>query len=125
MNDSFFTLDKISAYNKSFEFSNDIWGIVLQWEFFPRDTVGKQLVKSADSISANIAEGFGRYTKRDKLRFYRISLGSLKESGDWIRKSAARNLIGMEVQDKCLNKIQELRIEINHLIKFTFAKLKF
>ena len=125
MNDNFFTLDKISAYNKSFEFSNEIWGIVLKWEFFPRDTVGKQLVKSADSISANIAEGFGRYTKRDKLRFYRISLGSLEETGDWLRKSSARNLIEMEAQDKYLNKIQELRIEINHLIKFTFAKLKY
>ncbi|MCK4639103.1 MAG: four helix bundle protein, partial [Bacteroidales bacterium] len=27
--------------------------------------------EAADSISANIAEGFGRYHKKDKIKFYR------------------------------------------------------
>jgi four helix bundle protein len=41
------------------------------WPAFNRDTVGKQFVQALDSISANLAEGFGRYNKKDKINFYR------------------------------------------------------
>jgi four helix bundle protein len=63
MENSFLTLDKIYAYNRSFDLSNKIWDIVMHWNDFAKFTVGKQLVNSSDSISANIAEGFGRYHK--------------------------------------------------------------
>ncbi|WP_373867801.1 four helix bundle protein [Mucilaginibacter phyllosphaerae] len=32
--------------------------MVLEWNYFVKDTIGKQITRSADSISANIAEGF-------------------------------------------------------------------
>lgn len=77
MGKEFLALNKISAYQLSFAFSNEIWKEVINWDDFAKDTVGKQFVGAADSISANIAEGFGRYSKKDKVRFYRISMGSL------------------------------------------------
>ena len=51
------------------------------------DTIGKQLVRSADSIAANISEGFGRYHFKDSKRFYYISRGSLFETKTWLEKS--------------------------------------
>jgi four helix bundle protein len=122
---SYLTLDKISAYNKSFQFSNEVWEIVIKWDYFAKDTVGKQLVRSADSVSANIAEGFGRYGKTDKIRFYRIGLGSLEETEDWINKSSVRNLFPDEVTLKMIETISEIRKEIFHLIKYTNEKLRF
>ena len=62
----------ISAYNIAYELSNYVWNIVIKWNYFNRDTIGKQYVDALDSISANIAEGFGRYSKSDKIRFYRF-----------------------------------------------------
>jgi four helix bundle protein len=56
-----YTLENLEVYKISEEFSDEIWGIVGNWKMFERDTIGKQLVRSADSISANIAEGYGRY----------------------------------------------------------------
>lgn len=38
-----------------------VWDVVMEWNQFARDTVGKQLVRSVDSVGANIAEGAGRY----------------------------------------------------------------
>ncbi len=93
MEKNYLTIDKISSYQKSFDLSNEIWQIVIRWDYFAKDIVGKQFVRSADSISANIAEGFGRYSKKDKVKFYRISLASLEESCDWLRKSLVRGLI--------------------------------
>ena len=46
-----------------------------------------------DSVSANIAEGFGRYSKKEKIKFYRYSAGSLKECFDWNQKSKIRKLL--------------------------------
>jgi four helix bundle protein len=119
------TLDKISAYTKSFDFSNEVWNMVIKWDYFSKDTVGKQIGRATDSISANIAEGFGRYSKKDKIRFYRISLGSLEESVDWIRKSSMRELFTSSESEIMLQKISLLKIEIVHLIHYTNNKLKF
>ena len=38
-----------------------------------------QMRRASSSISANIAEGFGRQTYRDRIRFYYLSQGSLNE----------------------------------------------
>jgi four helix bundle protein len=125
MEKNYLTIQKIGAYNKSFDFSNEVWDTVMTWDFFVKDTFGKQFVKAADSISANIAEGFGRYSKKDKVRFYRISLGSLEETGDWIRKAYRRELITPEINTKFTDAINDIRVEIFHLIKFTNENLKF
>ena len=66
---------------------------MLQWDVFARDTVGKQLVKSADSIGANIAEGTGRGTFVDNRRFVRIARGSLNETQHWLRRAFKRKLL--------------------------------
>ncbi len=54
--------ENLRVYQISEELTDKIWLIVSSWNNFSRDTVGKQIVRSADSIGANIAEGTGRYT---------------------------------------------------------------
>jgi len=65
----------------------------LKWGFFEKKTIGSQFVNAMYSISANIAEGFGRYHKKDKIKFYRYAQGSIKECYDWNEKSKYRGLI--------------------------------
>lgn len=79
----YLSLNDIFSYKISFELSNYVWDIIAKWNYFAKDTVGKQFVRAIDSISANIAEGFGRYNKKDKVKFYRYSFGSIKECLDW------------------------------------------
>lgn len=125
MEKNYLTLENISSYQKSFDLSNEIWKVVIKWDYFAKDTVGKQFVKATDSISANIAEGFGRYSKKDKVKFYRISLASLEESCDWLRKSSVRELIAENEKVVFLERFTDIKKEIFHLIKFTNEKLKF
>ncbi|MFA5782022.1 MAG: four helix bundle protein [Bacteroidales bacterium] len=53
--------------------SNYVWNVVIKWDWFAKRHVGGQFVEAIDSISANIAEGFGRYHKKDKIKFYHYS----------------------------------------------------
>ena len=43
-----------------------------------------QLRRASSSITANIAEGFGRFHYADKIRFYLQARGSLKEVENFI-----------------------------------------
>ena len=120
----YLSLDKLNAYKIAYELSNYVWDVVNEWNNFPKWTVGKQFVEASDSISANIAEGFGRYHKKDKIRHYRYSAGSTKECLDWTNKSIQRGLLNETQSSFILKKLSALPKEINHLIKYTNDHLK-
>lgn len=73
-------LNDIDCYKRALRLSNYVWDIVKAWDYFTQRTVGIQFVTAIDSISANIAEGFGRYGKKDKCKFYYYSFGSVKKA---------------------------------------------
>ena len=117
-------LNDIDCYKRALVLSNYVWDIVVDWEWFPKRTVGTQFVTAIDSISANLAEGFGRYGKKDKVKFYYYSFGSVKEGFDWNEKSKIRKLLSNEQYKQILSELQTLPKEIHQLIKFTNDKLK-
>ena len=89
----------LRVYQMSEELSDQIWKIVVLWDSFSKDTVGKQLVRSADSMGANVAEGEGRGSYQDNRRFIKIARGSLQETQHWLRRAFKRNLLtGDEVE---------------------------
>lgn len=117
-------LNDIESYRTAFHLSNYVWKIVINWPNFARDTIGKQFVRSVDSISANIAEGFGRFGKKEKVQFYRYAKGSLIESLDWNEKSQIRQLLSIEQYTYIFTELQKLPKSINALIKYTNDKLE-
>jgi len=117
-------LNDIGCYKRAFHLSNYVWGIIITWEWFEKKTVGVQFVAAIDSISANIAEGFGRYGKKDKIKFYYYSFGSVKESLDWNEKAKIRELLTKEQYEHMVGELQTLPKEVHHLIKFTNEKLQ-
>lgn len=120
---NYLKLNDLNSYKISYNLSNYVWDIVLRWDYFSKDTVGKQWIRAIDSISANIAEGFGRYSKKDKINFYRYSFGSLKEFQDWTLKTKTRKLINQKQYDYIMKELEKLPREINSLIRFTNEKL--
>jgi len=71
--------ENLQIYQLAEKLSDEIWKTVASWDGFAKDTVGKQLVRSADSIGANIAEGSGRGTDQDNRRFLRIARFALRD----------------------------------------------
>jgi four helix bundle protein len=115
----YLALNDIVAYRLALHVSNKIWALAVSWSPFVRDTIGKQFVRAADSISANIAEGFGRYTKRDKINFYRYAQGSPKETMDWTLKCRMRQILNEEQYQRIQTELQQLPLALNSLIKYT------
>ena len=91
----------LRIYKLSEKLADEIWRIVVSWNLFARNTVGVQMVKAADSIGANIAEGSGRGSDPELRRFLRISRGSLYETQHWLRRAYRRGLLS-ESQIGCL-----------------------
>lgn len=120
----FLQLNDIDAYRIAFHLSNYVWKEVATWNYLAKDTVGKQFIRAIDSISANIAEGFGRYQKKDKIHFYRYSFGSLKESLDWNEKARVRCLLTNEQYNHIFQELNRLPKLINQLIQYTNQKLQ-
>ena len=74
------------------------------------------LVKSADSIGANIAEGTGRFSFQDNKRFSYIARGSLNETKHWLRRAFKRNLLTKEEIEKLKPIMNELSPKLNAYI---------
>lgn len=100
--------EKLEVYNLAEKLSDKIWSISVNWDNFNRDTLGKQVVRSADSVGANIAEGSGRYSIVDNRRFVYMARASLYETKHWLRRAYSRGLL------KC-DEIEELRRTIDEL----------
>ncbi len=119
----YLSLNDVEAYRLSFHLSNYVWEIVIKWNHFAQNTVGSQFVSAMDSISANIAESFGRHFKKDKIKFYQYGRGSVKECFDWNEKAKVRELITKEEYDHTFSELDKLPKAINSLIKYTREKL--
>jgi len=111
-------IEDLEIYNLADSFANKIWLIVLEWDYFSKDTVGKQIVRSADSISANIAEGFGRYHYKENKNFCYFSRGSLIETKGWLNKCKDRNLISEEKYQELIKELETIHHKLNIYIKY-------
>jgi four helix bundle protein len=87
------SFEDLVVYQLAERLGDEVWGIVGGWSYFARDTVGKQLVRAADSVGANIAEGCGRQSFNDNKRFVRIARGSLNETKHFLRRAYKRKLL--------------------------------
>lgn len=115
---SYNRIEELEVYTLAEEISDEIWNLVITWDFFAKDTVGKQICRAADSISANIAEGYGRFHFKENKNFCYYSRGSILEVKSFIRKSKQRNLITEEQYTNLLGKLETVHLKLNSYIKF-------
>src|SRR5687768_9139395 len=96
--------ESLRVYRLSEELADVVWDVVTAWKILARDTVGKQMIRSADSVGANIAEGTGRGTFKDNRKFIDNARGSLYETRHWLRRAFKRSLLS----EKQVNRIRPL-----------------
>ncbi len=107
---------RLRIYDRAGRIGDEVWRLVSTWDFFAKDTIGKQLVRAADSIAANLAEGSGRGTNPEILRFARIARGSLCETQHWISRAKKRKLVENQIANELENSLESLLKQVNAFI---------
>jgi four helix bundle protein len=113
------TLQTLRIYTISAALSDEVWGIVNQWDYLAKKTIGAQWADAADSIAANIAEGYGRFHFGERLRFLWFARGSLFETAHWLERAQARALITQAIYEKLKCEIDNLQPQLNAYINRT------
>ena len=116
---------RLQIYRLSERLSDQVWKIVVRWDLLARDTVGRQLIRSADSIGANIAEGSGRGSEADLRRFLRMARGSLYETQHWLRRAFRRKLLTDKQVNDLLPIVNELGPKLNAYLKAVGTSKRF
>jgi len=109
-------LEELHVYQLSMDIGEKVWDIVRIWNKFEKDTIGKQLLRSIDSVAANLSEGFGRYHFKEAKHFSYYSRGSLYESKTWLTKAKNRDLINKEDFIEFEKEINTIGIKLNNYI---------
>ncbi len=99
--------------------ADDLWKIVITWGSFAKDSVGKQMVRAADSIGANIAEAYGRFHYGEILQFFYYARGSLFETKYWLNRGQSRGLLNPQQFQQLSNRLSTLAKQLNSLTTST------
>lgn len=110
---AFVRFQDLEVYKLAEKLADAAWEIVEKWNYLARDTVGKQLIRAADGIGANIAEGAGRGSRIDNRRFIRIARGSLNEVHHWFRRAFQRKLLTTEQSENIRELLDQLGPKLN------------
>lgn len=111
--------DELEVWQKANEFLMKIYDVC---ESFPREEryhLRGQLIDSASSIGANIAEGFGRYHYQENIQFSRIARGSAAESKNHLIVAKKRRCITGDTFGSLVEDTRVVRLILNKLIKAT------
>jgi four helix bundle protein len=103
----------LRAYQLARSLSRRLWAEASTWRWFEQRSVGLQLVRSADSVGANIAEATGRWHRPDQMRLLLIARGSLHELEHWIALAQERGLLASDAGDQ----LPELARTLSRLIR--------
>ncbi|MCU0667466.1 MAG: four helix bundle protein [Patescibacteria group bacterium] len=109
--------EDLEAWQKSIDLAVKIYSMS---KSFPKDElfgITSQIKRAVSSISANLAEGYGRHGYKEKIQFYKIANGSLLEVKSFCYLSNKLGYISKEELDDLLSKIVTNQKLINALIR--------
>jgi four helix bundle protein len=111
-----FLFEKLDVYQKSLKFAEEV---SKSSDTFPKGTyyLIDQLSRAALSISANIAEGNGRWHKNDKKQFFLIARGSAQECVPILEICFRKKLIDNNLH-------QQFRASLENICKMLSGLLK-
>lgn len=111
-------INDLDIYRLSMEIGENTYILVNHWDKFDRNTLGYQLVRAVDSISANIAEGYGRFHFKEQRQYCYIARGSLYETKTWLEKAKKRNHKDSGAIQEIQEILDKLHIKLNAYIKY-------
>lgn len=121
MTEEYVELKDLVPYKLAVQLGRECWKIYERLGWQDRKIIGDQFITAADSIGANIAEGYGRFHYLDRIKFYYNSRGSLLESKHWVLVLKERSKINEEEYNNLVNNLDDIHKKLNIYIKSCYA----
>jgi four helix bundle protein len=122
-NVDYIKLKDLQVYQLARKLSKIAWSIFSQMTYEQKKIIGDQFIRSADSVGANITEGYARFHYRDKVNFYLYSRGSLSEAVEhWAELMLEREIITQETFNEIKEVHTPLEVKLNNFITTTRKK---
>jgi four helix bundle protein len=117
-----FQFEKMEIYQKSIDFIDMVYDITSKYPDTERFGLVSQFRRCSSSVALNIAEGYGRYHKKDKIRFYNYARSSVFECIPILAISKRRRFIDNTEKIKIYSECYDLSRMITGLIKAVDAR---
>jgi four helix bundle protein len=108
----------LDVWRLSREIRINISNIVKSFPVHEKYNLTSQLIRSSRSITANIAEGFGRYYYKENILFCRQARGSLYETLDHLICALDEKYISQEILDSMQEKLEKCLKSLNGYISY-------
>ena len=108
-----FRFEKLTIWILSIDLSVRIYQLSSRFPDSEKYGIVNQLRRSANSVSANIAEGSSRISDKDMARFIQLSYGSLMETMSFLALSNRLEYLSQEELISCRTQIIELSKKLN------------
>ena len=107
------SLEDVRVLKNVEQIADAIYKVASRWDDFPKDVVGKQISRAADSIGANIAESFGRFHFGEKIQFLYYARGSLFETKYWLNRASVRELMSSADAQSYATRLTDIARQLN------------
>lgn len=118
------TINDLSLYQKARVFRNEISKVARELPEEERYALRNQIIRSSRSISAQIAEGHGRYHYREMIQYCRIARGSLLETQDHVYVALDERYISDQQAEMLIDLQMELVRMLNGYIRYLKKKVE-
>lgn len=113
----FKSFKEMPVWNDSIDLSKSIFDITINLPKSEDYSLTSQIRRSSNSVSGNIAEAFGRKTKKDKSHFYVIARGSAYETQSHLLYGHKVGYFNNEDINSLINKYNILIHDLNKILK--------
>ena len=117
------SFEELDVWKKARALKNDIRELLKTFPPEEKYRLCDQLIRSSRSINSQIAEGHGRKTYPDRLRFCIIARGSLSETLNHLIDAYDEHYISLETMDVFRQKISEVERLLNGYITYLGKKI--
>ncbi len=111
-------IEDLEIYNLAIDIAEKVCQIASKWERINLNTIGYQVIRSVDSIGANISEGYGRYSFKENKQFCYYARGSLFETKTWLLKALKRDIMSENEYQILYSELELLHKKLNSYIAY-------
>jgi four helix bundle protein len=112
------TFEELECYRLARDLRKELVALAKALPADERFRLTDQLIRAARSITANIAEGFGRFHYQENLQFCRIARGSLSECLDHLNAALDERLVEEGRYERAREDVQHVWKVLNGYIAY-------